>query len=332
LRILITGISGFVGKHLLKVLLKNHHEIIGLDKRILGKDARINENVTFYHGNILDKSIVLKAMKNVDYIVHLAAEHQDFGILKEEYFKVNQQGTKKLLECASELNINNFLFYSSVAVYGYCDEPTTEKTEPNPDNYYGKSKIAAEKEIMKWYNQDIKNRLSIIIRPTVIYGKGMNDYANIYRLINTIYKKHFILVGKGNNIKSIAYVDNIVNATNFLLNNVNSGFHIFNYADKEHLQTKNIIKIISNSFNKVIPKINPPYKLTLLLAHFLDIFSKLTRINLSITADRIEKFNTPTYHKAEKILEYGFKPKILNSKGLKLASKWLAEKYKQKNN
>ena len=83
--ILITGNAGFIGKYLTSALIDVGYEVQGLDIRPR-KD--IEKGFIQIDGNILDKNIACKAMVGVDSIVHLAAEHKDFGISKEEYFKV----------------------------------------------------------------------------------------------------------------------------------------------------------------------------------------------------------------------------------------------------
>ncbi len=328
MKILITGISGFIGTHLTKILLSSKHEIIGLDKKKLPTSNDMNnKKIAFFQGDIIDKKILLEAMstdKNqtkIDLIIHLAAEHQDFGITKDIFLKVNRDGTKNILECAKEKNIKRIIYYSSVAVYGYKNEATTESSSTDTTESYGISKLEAEKEIKKWYDND-SNNSAIIIRPTVVYGPNMNKYANIYRLIDSINKKKFMFVGKCENIKSIAYVENIVAATEFLMNKIDKGYHIFNYSNSTHYTAKNIALIISKSLKKPIPKFILPYNLTFQLGKVFDVFSKVTKINLPITADRVEKFNKITYHKADKIIDLGFKAKYTNEEGLIKACDW----------
>lgn len=153
--------------------------------------------------DILSPADVTKSLQGVNIVISLAAKHHDFEISREEYFRVNEGGTINLLNCMAKLNIKNLIFYSSVAVYGTQDTPITEKSPTIPDTDYGRSKFAAEKAILKWIEED-KTRSAIIIRPTVIYGP--ENYGNVYNLIDKIYKRRFIFVGDGSNIKSIAYV------------------------------------------------------------------------------------------------------------------------------
>jgi nucleoside-diphosphate-sugar epimerase len=294
------------------------HEVVGLDKNPKNPQAQKTLCIT---GNILDKDVVFKAMDGSDVVIHLAAEHQDWGISKETYFEVNQIGTRNLLDCATKVGCRKFVFFSSVAVYGTQGEPTTEDTAPNPDNDYGRSKWAAENEVRAWYEAD-RSQCAIIIRPTVVYGPWMNDYSNVFRLLDQIHKRRFFFVGGMKNVKSLAYVENMVGATHFLINKLDSGFEVFNYAEQQHSAIKEIAMRIADNMNKPIPNLSLPYQPALLLAGGLDILAKKTKINIPITAERIKKVNTATHHTSEKIIRFGYEPEYTNDEGLKKSCAW----------
>ncbi|MDH7606104.1 MAG: NAD-dependent epimerase/dehydratase family protein, partial [Melioribacter sp.] len=239
---------------------------------------------------------MLSAGRDVDLVMFLAAKHHDFGITKEEYFRVNEGGTINLLNCMSKLNVKNLIFYSSVAVYGTQDEPTTEDSPLTPDTNYGLSKLAAERAILNWVKED-KERRVIIIRPTVIFGP--ENYGNVYNLIDKIYKKRFIFVGDGSNIKSVAYVENLVDAAIFLIEKLKPGVQIFNYSDEPQLTTKEIVDIITEFMPHRIPNFKIPLSLAASAGSIFDILAKVTGYNFPITATRIKKFNTATHHRAE---------------------------------
>ena len=316
MKIFITGDRGFVGSYMTKKMVESGHEVIGLDKKTLdGKVYGYSVN----EGNILDKGILIKTMPGADCIIHLAAEHHDFGITRDEFFKVNVEGTKNLLDMASELDIKTFIFYSSVAVYGDQDEPTTEETRPDPVSDYGKSKLKAEEEIRNWADED-KTRKVIMVRPAVIFGPC--NYANMYTLIDNIYRKRFIPVGKGNNIKSVAYVENIVEATIFLLNKGLPGVSVFNYSDGPQKTSSQIMQIILKHMNRKTFRFHLPIWLAVSGASIFDLLARITRINFPITSYRIRKLNTATHHKAQKIKDLGFSPLISLEEGFRRMVAW----------
>jgi GlcNAc-P-P-Und epimerase len=319
--ILITGNAGFIGKYLTSSLLEKGQNVQGIDIRpridILKGFKQIN-------GNILDRGIVKQCMIDVDCIIHLAAEHKDFGVKEESYFITNVNGTKVLLDAASEAGIKKFIFYSSVAVYGD-QTSTTEETSPRPVNPYGASKLAAEKEVIKWADED-KSRTAIIIRPAVVFGP--NSKANIFRLIRQVCDGTFMMVGNGKNIKSAAYVNNLVDATVYLMDRCSQGYIIFNYADEPHMETKELVNLIGRIAGRKAKKFFLPLNIAIAGGFVFDILGKITRIDFPITAARMKKFTVPTYHRAERIRKFGFKPKYSIEEGLKNHIEWYLTKKK----
>jgi nucleoside-diphosphate-sugar epimerase len=316
--ILLTGNAGFIGKYLTSALICNGYDVQGLDVRPR-KD--VEKSFTQVEGNVLDKNIVREAMVGADTIIHLAAEHKDFGISKEEYFNVNVNGTQVLLDEASEQNIKKFIFYSSVAVYG-SNQPSSDSTIPQPNNYYGASKLKAEEVIREWVQADASRRV-VIIRPTVVYGP--RNHANIFRLVKQVSDGKFIWVGNGSDIKSVAYVENVVDATVFLSSRMECGLHIYNYADSPHLTTKEIVQIIAAKAGVKVPKLRIPWSFAITTASTFDVLGKLLGIDFPITSARIRKFNTPTCHRAEKIFASGFRPRYTIEQGIEKMVKWYIE-------
>jgi len=319
--VLITGNAGFIGKYLTNSLLEKGFNVKGIDIRprndVLAGFQQIE-------GNVLDKNIVKQIMTDVDSVIHLAAEHKDFGVPEDNYFRTNVGGTINMLESASEAGIKKFVYYSSVAVYGN-QSSTTEATTPQPVNSYGTSKLAAEKEITKWANED-KDRTAIIIRPTVVFGP--NNTANIFRLIRQVCDGRFIMVGNGKNIKSVAYVENLVDATIYLLERRSSGINIFSYADEPHLTTKELVNLIERTAGRKMKKFFVPLSIAAIGGYGFDILGKITGIDFPITAARMKKFTMPTYHRAERIRKFGFIPKYSVEEGLKKHIEWYWSKKK----
>jgi nucleoside-diphosphate-sugar epimerase len=317
MKILVIGCSGFIGQFLVKNLLNQKHTVVGLDINPPSDD--LGDLYTFHDGDLLSHQDMKKAATGVDLIISLAAKHHDFGISRDEYFEVNEGGTRILLECASKCNIKNIIFYSTVAVYGTQNEPSTEETTPQPDNYYGQSKLAGEKVIGEWVQKDNKLQV-IIIRPTVIFGP--NNYANVYNLIDKIYRKKFIFVGNGKNIKSVAYVENLVDATAYLITKLKPGIQIFNYSDEPQMTITETVETISAHMPHDIPKIRLPLWFAVTFGSIFDFLGKISGKNFPITAARMKKFATSTHHTAKKIREHGFVQRIPTKEGFRRMIEW----------
>ncbi len=325
MNILITGNAGFIGSYLTRKLISVGHNVRGLDINPDNPQSKICECIV---GDICDKETVMKAMKGIDLVFNLAAKHHDFGISEKEYFEVNERGTRVLAECASQFNVKKFVFYSSVAIYGTQAAPPTEETIPNLPSPYGRSKLAGEKVLENWAKEDT-NREALVIRPVVVFGP--DNYANMYSLIRQITEKKFIFIGKGNNIKSIAYVENLIEATIFLLNRLRPGIEYYNYVDEPQMTIKQIVNTISRYGGVKIPNIHFPLVLAIILTSPFDMLEKITGRLFPITAKRIKKFNTETHFLADKIRKIGFKQPISLEEGLRRTVSWFLEDEKHDN-
>jgi GlcNAc-P-P-Und epimerase len=315
MNLLITGASGFIGSHFHEVISNN--EIINLDLN----EPKFKNSAHFVKGDIRNEDTVTEVLSNYpcEVIFNLAAEHKDFGVAYEDYFKTNEYGTKVLCDAATKFGIKKFVFYSSVAIYGANTTPSIETTEPNPVSPYGASKLAGEKVLYQWAAED-PERSVLIIRPAVVYGE--RNIANMFRLIEQIKAGRYFHIGEGKNIKSIVYVRNLVQATLWLMERMKSGVQIYNYADTSQLSSRDIASTITHSLGKKEP-VTLPYWMVYAMGIPFDIAIKLTGKDLPISTNRVKKFCTETYHKADKIRSAGFVPQYTNEQGLENMVKWL---------
>ncbi len=316
MNILVTGSSGFIARFLIPALVAKGHAVIGIDTRT---GSAFGDHFRFVHGNILDDGAVDSATPGVDLIIHLAAEHKDFGVPESLYYQVNVDGTEKLLQHASRHQIRDFIFFSSVAVYGDSRIPTNEALAPAPDSPYGKSKLLAEQRIQAWAAQ-APGRKGVIVRPTVVFGPY--NYANMYRLIRSVARRRYVGVGDGANVKSIGYVENLVAAALFLMERMEPGVEIYNYADSPHMPTADLIACIAKSLRVRVPSLRIPTPLALACAFPLDVVAKATKRDLPLTAKRIAKFTNSTHHQADKILRAGFAPPFSLETGIERTIAW----------
>jgi len=316
MRVLVTGSSGFIARFLIPGLTARGHEVVGIDTRA-GSD--FGPQFRFIEASITDDGAVDRAMQHVDLIVHLAAEHKDFGVTERLYQQVNVEGTESLLRAAAHRGVHKFIFFSSVAVYGDSAVPTHEGLAPAPVSPYGRTKLLAEKRVEDWLRSE-SGREVVIVRPTVIFGPW--NYANMYRLIDSLARRRYIGVGSGGNVKSIGYVENVADATLFLIERMKAGIELFNYADSPHLTTRELVRCIATDLRVSVPVVHIPKPLALAAALPFDVLARATGKDLPLTASRIDKFTRPTHHLAEKIRAIGYHPRFALRDGIRQTVAW----------
>jgi nucleoside-diphosphate-sugar epimerase len=210
--------------------------------------------------------------------------------------------------------VKNIIFTSSVAVYGLNKENPNEEHPADPFNYYGKSKWQAEEVLRDWYRKDPDNRSLTIVRPTVIFGE--RNRGNVYNLLKQIATGKFLMVGRGTNFKSMAYVGNIVAFLKYHLENTQVGYQDYNYIDKPDLCMNDLVTQVEKSLDKQIPSIHFPYWLGMLGGFGFDLLSFITRKKFTVSSVRVKKFCATTQFDATAAHTNGFKAPYSLAEGL----------------
>lgn len=245
MRILITGIHGFVGTNLV-ASLKGEHEIYGLDIIAPEKEGVVKT----YSWEDLDAGRVA----DVDAIVHLAGKAHDTKnqAAAEVYFKINRDLTIKMYDYFLVHDcIKKFVFFSTAkAAADKVEGVLTEDVAPAPVGPYGESKIAAERyilESMESRKEEFTDKAVYIFRPCMIHGPG--NKGNLNLLYNVVRKGIPWPLGAFENRRTFTSVENICFAVNGVLSkDVPSG--IYNMGDDEALSTNELIEEICKSLGK----------------------------------------------------------------------------------
>ena len=291
MKTLIIGGSGFVGSMLLSKL--NLNEFKNLDKN----PSPFFEKATIIH-DIRDFSNLYSYFKGIRQVVLLAAEHRDDVSPTSLYYDVNVGGTKNVLKAMDLAGVKKLIFTSSVAIYGLNKTNPDENHIQDPFNHYGKSKWKAELVIKEWYNNDQEGKAITIIRPTVIFGE--RNRGNVYNLLKQISSGKFIMIGKGQNKKSMAYVGNVIAFIKNRLEKQEPGYHVFNYADKPDFNMNELLSLIEQKMKLNIPRISLPYFIGMIGGYFFDLLSKITGKKLPVSSVRVKKFCATTQFNATK--------------------------------
>ncbi|MHC6200078.1 Rossmann-fold NAD(P)-binding domain-containing protein [Elizabethkingia miricola] len=154
-----------------------------------------------------------------------------------------------------------------------------------------------------------------IIRPTVIFGEG--NRGNVYNLLNQIANGKFMMIGKGNNQKSMSYIRNVIAFIKFLIEEKRTGYNIYNYVDKPDFTTNDLVHHTSEILKKNIPTTHIPYWIGMLGGYGFDILAWLSRKKLNISSVRVKKFCAVTQYDSTKAMASGFEPPYTMEEGLK---------------
>lgn len=272
MRILITGVHGFVGSNLVRVLCANN-EIYGLD---IVTSQKVGIVKTYSWDDLENNSV-----PQVDAVIHLAGKAHDLkkNSASEVYFKVNTDLTQTIYDWFLNSQVNKFIFFSSVkaAADFVSGDILTEDIVPKPVGPYGESKIKAEKYILSHLNT---NKQVYILRPCMIHGPG--NKGNLNLLFGLVKKGFPWPLGAFENRRSFTSIDNLCFVIEGLLTkNVISG--IYNISDDEALSTNELISFICKFLDKKVRIWYLPKSLMNGMAKIGDV------LHLPLNSERITK-------------------------------------------
>lgn len=308
MNVLVTGGSGFIGTNLVSDLLAAGHVVSICDKNPSERHPRLCTA-----GDVRDRAALTAALKGIDTVYHLAAEHRDDVRPISLYYDVNVGGAENLVYAAEQNGVRRIVFTSSVAIYGLNVGTPDEQSPGQPFNDYGKSKYESEKVLKAWAEKDA-SRCLVIVRLVVIFGE--KNRGNVYNLLNQIANGRFLMVGNGNNRKSMAYV---LNTTRFLVNllGANPGVHVYNYADKPDLTVRELVQTAFHTLGKGKKAFfRVPYPLGLLAGYIFDLLAGITGKTFPISSIRIKKFAADTTVSAQRVKALGFTAPYSLTEGL----------------
>ncbi|WP_340242945.1 NAD-dependent epimerase/dehydratase family protein [Roseobacter sp. HKCCA2468] len=289
-KITVIGGSGFVGTNLCRQLSLKQQDFEIIDIKMSNQfpdKCKI--------ADVRDMGTLRKTITG-DVVVNLAAVHRDDVRDKSEYQRTNVDGAENVALVCEEKGIKKIVFTSTVAVYGFAEPGTDESGAINPFNEYGRTKFEAEEKLRAWQMKG-KNSL-IIVRPTVIFGEG--NRGNVFNLLNQIASGKFLMVGKGENKKSMAYIGNIVA---FLETCVatEQKYGVYNYVDTPDLTMNELVSQVRAKLKgKTGVGLRLPYWLGMLLGYVADAVAMLSGKNLPVSAIRVKKFASSTEFRSAK--------------------------------
>lgn len=231
-KILLTGSNGYLGSSFI-----NQYK----NKYLFQKFSLLNQKLEDIN------------FDGIDIVLHCAAlVHQKVEHSYEKYYEINVEYPSRLAKLAKQNGVKQFVFISTIAIYGEDKEKIDENTTYEPITPYGKSKLEAEKELLK-LNDD--SFIVSIIRPPMIYGR--NAPGNIDSLIKLVKKLPILPLGKIQNKRTFIFIQNLCYAIDEIITQKQNG--TFLVSDDEPLSTSKLIELIAKNLDKKIYLIKIPF-------------------------------------------------------------------------
>ena len=223
MKCLVTGGAGFIGSHLVELLIAQGHEVIALDNLTSGRlqnlsSVEANAKFTFFTADIRDIQALEPAFVGVDWVFHLAglADIVPSIELPEQYFSTNVTGTFNVLECARANGVKRIVYAASSSSYGIPDTyPTDESSPIKPQYPYALTKHMGEELVLHW--SQVYGLSGVSLRLFNVYGtrsRTTGAYGAVFGvfLAQKLNKHPLTVVGDGTQTRDFTYVTDVARA------------------------------------------------------------------------------------------------------------------------
>ncbi len=301
MKILVTGASGFIGKYLVKELVKQH-KVDCLVRKTSNVDGL--EKCKLVYGDVTDLASLKNVVKNYDVIFHLVGIGGLSAVSDKEYKKfmrVNSEGTKNLLEACKGKKIGKIIVFSSTAAMGVFNGVKNEESKCDPESVYQKSKYEQER-VAKGYNLPV-----IILRPSMVCGYG--DKSELMTICKFIKRGFVPIFGSGRNNIPLVHVKDVVNASLVIMEKGEVG-KTYIVTNKNGVSLEILIKKLSKIMNKKVMIVKIPKFIAKFFAFFIEYFFKVIGKHPFVTAKRIDSISSNRNFDISALEKLGYKQKI----------------------
>jgi nucleoside-diphosphate-sugar epimerase len=316
-RVLVTGAAGCIGAHLTRRLAGSGYIVTALVRSATtaGHLAGLS-GVELREGDITDPRQIDQLLPGVDQVFHLAAcVHAPPDTPESRFFQVNLEGTRHLVEAAIRHRVRAFIHFSTVAVHAETDATIDEDGPIAPSTPYARSKYASEQLVLSQGSAAARTRVAVLRLP-VVYGRG--DRGNVSHLIDAIRRHRYLVIGDGQNRKSMLAVGNAVDAAILAAEDDRSRGRTYIVTDARPYSQQEIATTIAELLGYRRRLLHLPLPAAMLAGTMADLLGAVTGRTFPLSLDRVRKLARNTCYSGERIRhELGFTPRLDLREGLR---------------
>jgi nucleoside-diphosphate-sugar epimerase len=320
--VLITGGNGFVGRHLVRALIKRGDRVRVLALPDEDTTWLNRRGVEVFRGDVCVPATIAPAMRGIDAVLHLAAMMHVWRSLRE-YCAVNVSGTEYVCRAALAAGVHRFVHMSSTSVYGTPRTGRFDETSPVApfDDPYPMSKAAGDVVVRRMYKED--GLRAVIVRPDQIFGPG--DRLHFGNTAAQLRKGRAIVVGRGDNATPLVYVDNIVDGLLLAMDRVGIDGEVFNITNDDRITQLEYLDAISDAIGAEPRRLHVPYQVLAAAAVAAEGVARvrrsstrpaITRLGVAFTGGDVRS----SISKARN--ELGYAPRVSLRVGIRRTASW----------
>lgn len=315
----VTGANGFVGSHLVDILLANNYKVRCIIRKTSNTRWLDGKDVEIFTCGLSDKEGLRKCFENTDYIFHVA------GVVKskkpEGYFYGNVELTRNLLETALEFKetIKRLVIVSSQTACGPSlnGKPITEEDECKPITTYGRSKLAEEKLALSF-----KEKLPITIcRAPAVYGERDTE---IFIFFQTFNKGLMTTIGFNKKLVSLIHVKDLVSGFLLAAESQNAAGETYFISSEKYYTWEEVGEVTSRVMQKKPFKVKVPHFIVYTIAAIAQFFSLASSKAATLNIEKAKDITQAAWicDTSKAIRDLGYRQNISLEEGIKLTVDW----------
>jgi nucleoside-diphosphate-sugar epimerase len=322
-RVLITGATGFIGRHLWERCEREGYAVRSLARSGSMRGLVPRPPHEIVEGDVRDARAMRAATRDIDVVFHLAGLAHIVSSRREDdsaYREVNVAGTRNVLDGAIAAGTRAFVFFSSVKAMGERTRGCADETTPErPETAYGRTKLEAERLVLE-SGRRTEMRVSCL-RPALVYGPGIK--GNLLRMIAAIDRGRLMPLADTGALRSIVHVTNLVDAALLTAENASANGQCYIVVDDEAYSTRTLADVITRALGREPVRWSIPVGLLRPVARVGDVIGWTLRRPFPLDSDTLAKLIKPAWYSAARITrDIGWRPKLTLEQALPELVDW----------
>lgn len=321
MKALVTGATGFTGSALSRRLVDDGWQLYAFVRESSDTSALEELGVQCILVDLTDRADVFDRCPDVDVIFHIAAAYRSEHADHDEFWRVNVDATRHLLDCAVEKSVSRFVHCSTVGVQGEIeDPPANEEYRFKPGDHYQESKLAGEKLALSYLAKGLD---VAVIRPVGIYGPGDTRFLKLFKPVS---KGIFVMVGDGETLYHMTYIDDLVEGFVLAASHPDAVGEVFTIAGERFTTQNELIGLVAEAVGKKLHMIKIPLAPVYWASVACDKLCRAIGVSPPLYPRRVEFFQLDRAFSIEKAgRKLGYTPRIGLAEGLRRTAAWYRE-------
>jgi nucleoside-diphosphate-sugar epimerase len=317
--LLVTGATGFTGMALCARLRSEGHRVVTFVRPSSRIDELSKIGVEVRTADLGDRSSVESAFEPFDVVYHIAAAYRAEHAARDEFVRVNVEGTRYLLDASRAHGVQRFVHCSTVGVQGGIDHPPADENyRVKPNDHYQESKLQGELLARSYFESG--KLQGAVVRPVGIYGPGDRRFLKLFR---SIANGTFVMIGSGKVLYHMTYIDDLVSG--FVLAGTAPGAlgEVFTIGGPEYTTLRVLVDKIARVLGRDPPRLRIPFAPVYAAAVVCDKLWRSVGLSPPLYPRRVEFFALDrafSIDKARRLL--GYSPRYSLDEGLKKTADW----------